>query len=158
MLLAPVVAALGYGYAVSDLFITQDRSRELRMVGLAESAMRVLAVYIGIQFGIYVAAISYATATVLAVAVRVIVAGRSGPVTVADHLATAIPALPLSVGCLLACEAAIFVSGHAGLTFTAEAVVLCLAGASGALAAGLVFKTSRAALLSVSEILRPGRA
>jgi len=158
MLLAPVVAALGYGYAVSDLFITQDRSRELRMVGLAESAMRVLAVYIGIQFGIYVAAISYATATVLAVAVRVIVAGRSGPVTVADHLATAIPALPLSVGCLLACEAAIFVSGHAGLTFTAEAVVLCLAGASGALAAGLAFKTSRAALLSVSEILRPGRA
>ena len=158
MLLAPVVAALGYGYAVSDLFITQDRSRELRMVGLAESAMRVLAVYIGIQFGIYVAAISYATATVLAVAVRVIVAGRSGPVTVADHLATAIPALPLSVGCLLACEAAIFVSGHAGLTFTAEAVILCLAGASGALAAGLAFKTSRAALLSVSEILRPGRA
>lgn len=158
MLLAPVVAALGYGYAVSDLFITQDRSRELRMVGLAESAMRVLAVYIGIQFGIYVAAISYATATVLAVCVRVFVAGRSGPVTVADHLATAIPALPLSIGCLLACEAVTFVSREAGLTFTVEAVVLCFAGVLGALATGLAFKTSRAALLSVSEILRPGRA
>ena len=158
MLLAPVIAALGYGYAVSDLFITQDRSRELRMVGLAESAMRILAVYVGIQFGITVAAISYAAATVLAVAIRVIVAGRSGPVTVADHLATAIPALPLSVGCLLACEAATFVSREAGLPFTVEAVVLCVAGALGALAAGLAFKTSRAALLSASEILRPGRA
>jgi hypothetical protein len=76
------------------------------MVGLAESALRVVAVYVGIQFGIYVAAVSYAAATILAVAIRVFVAGRSGPVTIADHLATAIPALPLSVGCLLACEAA----------------------------------------------------
>jgi PST family polysaccharide transporter len=158
MLLAPVVAALGYGYAVSDLFITQDRSRELRMVGLAESAMRVLAVYVGIQFGITVAAMAYAAATVLAVGVRVFVAGRSGPVTIADHLATAIPALPLSAGCLLGCEAATFVSRQASLSFTAEAVVLCSAGALGALAAGLAFKTSRAALLSASEILRPGRA
>jgi len=158
MLLAPVVAALGYGYAVSDLFITQDRSRELRMVGLAESALRVVAVYIGIQFGIYVAAMSYAAATVLAVGIRVVVAGRSGPVTIADHLATAIPALPLSAGCLLGCEAATFISRQAGLTFAAEAVVLCFAGILGAVAAGLAFKTSRAALLSASEILRPGRA
>ena len=158
MLLAPVVAALGYGYAVSDLFITQDRSRELRIVGLAESALRVVAVYIGIQFGIYVAAMSYAAATVLAVGIRVVVAGRSGPVTIADHLATAIPALPLSAGCLLGCEAATFISRQAGLTFAAEAVVLCFAGILGAVAAGLAFKTSRAALLSASEILRPGRA
>jgi hypothetical protein len=128
------------------------------MVGLAESAMRILAVFVGIQFGITVAAISYAAATVLAVGVRVFVAGRSGPVTVADHLATAIPALPLGAGCLLGCEAATFVSRQAGLTFTVEAVVLCLAGALSALAAGLAFKTSRAALLSASEILRPGRA
>ncbi len=158
MLLAPVVAALGYGYAVSDLFITQDRSRELRMVGLAESAMRVLAVFIGIQFGIYVAAVCYAAATVLAVAIRVFVAGRSGPVSVADHLATALPALPLSVGCLLGCEAATLLGRQAGLTAMGEAVALCLAGALGALAAGLTFKISRAALLSASEILRPGRA
>ncbi|HKQ09812.1 MAG TPA: lipopolysaccharide biosynthesis protein [Rhizomicrobium sp.] len=158
MLLAPVVAALGYGYAVSDLFITQDRSRELRMVGLAESAMRVLAVYTGIQFGIAIAAMGYAAATVLAVGIRVFVAGRSGPVTFADHLATAIPALPLSVGCLLGCEAATFVGRQAGLTVTAGAVVLCAAAVLGALAAGLAFKTSRAALLSAGAILRPGRA
>jgi hypothetical protein len=120
--------------------------------------MRVLAVYVGIQFGITVAAMAYAAATVLAVGVRVFVAGRSGPVTIADHLATAIPALPLSAGCLLGCEAASFVSRQASLSFTAEAAVLCSAGALGALAAGLAFKTSRAALLSASEILRPGRA
>jgi hypothetical protein len=79
-------------------------------------------------------------------------------VTIADHLATAIPALPLSAGCLLGCAAASFLSRPAGLGVTAEAVILCLAGAMGALAAGLAFKTSRAALLSASEILRPGRA
>jgi PST family polysaccharide transporter len=158
MLLGPVVAALGFGYAVSDLFITQDRSRELRMVGLAESAMRVLAVYIGIQFGLYIAAIAYASATVLAVGVRVFVAGRSGPVTIADHLATALPALPLSAGCLLGCEAAIYLSRHAGLSPVPEAVTICAAAVMAALMAGLVFKTSRAALLSASEILRPGRA
>ena len=59
---------------------------------------------------------------------------------------------------LLGCEAATFVSRQAGLTFTAEAAGVCFAGALGALAAGLAFKTSRAALLSASEILRPGRA
>jgi len=158
MMLAPVVAALGYGYAVSDLFITQDRSRELRMVGLAESAMRVLAAYIGIQFGITVAAMAYAAATVLGVGIRVFVAGRSGPVSIADHLATAIPALPLSAGCLLGCALAAFASRPAGLGDTAEAIILCFGAALGALAAGLAFKTSRAALLSASEILRPGRA
>jgi len=158
MLLAPVVAALGYGYAVSDLFITQDRSRELRMVGLVESGMRVLAVYIGIQFGIYIAAVSYAAATVLAVVVRVFVAGRSGPVTILDHLATALPSLPLCAGCLLGCEAGIYLSRQAGLAPMAEASVICAAAILTALTAGLVFKTSRAALLSASEILRPGRA
>jgi polysaccharide transporter, PST family len=158
MLLAPVVAALGYGYAVSDLFITQDRSRELRMVGLAESAMRVLAVYVGIQFGIYIAAICYAAATVLAVGVRVFVAGRSGPVTIADHLATALPALPLCAGCLLGCEAGIYLSRHAGLAPVPEAVMICAASVMAAFTAGLVFKTSRAALLSAGEILRPGHA
>ncbi|HKU54096.1 MAG TPA: hypothetical protein VJP60_01935, partial [Rhizomicrobium sp.] len=95
---------------------------------------------------------------VLAVGIRVFVAGRSGPVTFADHLATAIPALPLSAGCLLGCEAATFVGRQAGLTVTAGAVVLCAAAVLGALAAGLAFKTSRAALLSAGEILRPGRA
>jgi len=157
MLLAPVVAALGYGYAVSDLFITQDRSRELRMVGLAESAMRVLAVYIGIQFGIAIAAIAYATATVLAVGIRVFVAGRTGPVTISDHLATAIPALPLGAGCLLGSQAAIYLSRQAGLTAVPEAAAICFAAILFALVAGLIFRTSRAALLSAGEMLRPGR-
>jgi hypothetical protein len=79
-------------------------------------------------------------------------------VTLADHLSTALPALPLSLGCVLGCATAAFASRQAGLTVTAEAIVLCCAGLLGALAAGLAFKTSRAALLSASEILRPGRA
>jgi hypothetical protein len=106
----------------------------------------------------YVAAISYAAATVLAVGVRVFVAGRSGPVTFADHVATAIPALPVSAGCLLGCEFATFIGRQADLTVMAGAVLLCVAGLLGAVVAGLAFKTSRAALLSASEILRPGRA
>jgi polysaccharide transporter, PST family len=155
MLLAPVVGALGYGYAVSDLFITQNRSRELRMVGLAESALRVLAVFVGIHFGLRVAAMSYAGATLLSVGIRVFVAGRSGPVSLRDHLATVIPALPVSMGCLAGCEAAIYASWQAGLAPMAQAVAICLAGIAGALGVGLVFKTSRSALFSVSEMLRP---
>jgi PST family polysaccharide transporter len=155
MFLAPVVGALGYGYAVSDLFITQNRSRELRIVGLAESTLRVLAVFVGIQFGLHVAAMSYAGATILSIGIRVFVAGRSGPVSIRDHLATVIPALPISAGCLAGCQVAIYTAWQLGSTPIAQAVAICIAGTAGALAAGLAFKTSRSALLSASEMLRP---
>ncbi len=102
MLLAPVVGALGYGYAVSDLFITQNRSRELRMVGLARSGPAGIG---GLSSAFSSACMSrrcpMRRATVLAVGIRVFVAGRSGPGDrPRDHLATAIPALPVCAGCL----------------------------------------------------------
>ncbi|MBV9508765.1 MAG: lipopolysaccharide biosynthesis protein, partial [Caulobacteraceae bacterium] len=47
--LSPVVGCLGFGYAVGDLFISQNRAAELRTIGLFEAVLRVSAAAIGLR-------------------------------------------------------------------------------------------------------------
>ena len=93
-ILAPVVGVLGF-YPILDLFITQDRAAELRTIGLVEMVVSIGAVFRGIQVGLYAAAAAYAAATVMAVVLRIVIAGRTGPVTAMDHVRTALPSLPI---------------------------------------------------------------
>ena len=99
--LAPAIAALGFGYAVSDLYITQNRARELGLLGLFELMVRCLSVAAAVRFGAIAIAAAFSASTLLVVAVRIAVAGRSGPVSFTDHLRAAAPALPLALGALV---------------------------------------------------------
>lgn len=95
--LAPALAAVGVGYAASDLFITQDRSRELRWLGLSEAALRIGAIYVGVRFGLLGGALAFSLSTIAAVLLRIFVAGRRGPVSFVDQIRAAAPGTMLAV-------------------------------------------------------------
>jgi PST family polysaccharide transporter len=156
-LLSPAVAALGFGYAVGDLFITQNRSAALRSIGLAEMCARVAAVSVGVRFGVLGAALAYSISTLLIVSVRVYVAGRTGPISAKDHLQAAAPALPLAFGTGIGCAAGMLLTERFHLGALPEVLTTCcLGGALGCLAAA-AFKESRYALLDVAATLQiPG--
>lgn len=153
--LAPSAAVIGFGYAITDLFVTQNRSRDLRTLGLAEMVLRVTAAGVGIQFGAWWACLGYALATVVAIALRIIVAGRVGPVTALDHLRTIIPSLPISFGVALGCGAGLFAAAHMGPHAIAHAAVVIVPGVLLGAIVGLSVPSSRAALAELLEMVTP---
>jgi polysaccharide transporter, PST family len=155
-ILAPVIGALGFGYAVSDLFITQDRSAELRSLGLAELVVRVGAVFIGVRFGIYGAAGAYMLATLSVVVARVYVASRSGPVSFADHVATALPAAPIAAGVALGCGIGFYVSDALASGLIVRAIIITGASTVLALGAMLMVGVSRRAVFALFRSMRGG--
>ena len=158
-ILGPAVAGLGFGYIVSDLFITQNRSAELRTLGIFELFVRVTVVSVGVCFGILMAALGYTIATLIVVFVRIYAAGRSGPVTLRDHLEAAAPAIPVSVGTAAGCAAGLTAATVFSLSAGPTAIVICGAGGLCAAAAGLVFTASRHAMVEVAATLSvPGAA
>jgi polysaccharide transporter, PST family len=157
-ILAPVVGVLGFGYAVSDLFITQNRSRELRTLGLAEAAFRISAVFIGVRFGLYFAAGAYAFATVVVVVIRVYVAGLRGPVGFRDHLRTVLPSLPIMVGTALGCWAGGSLATHLSWSTTAEASMIGSTGIGFAIVTALSVGSSRKALYELVKSMRVSAA
>ena len=155
--LGPVVAALGYGYAVGDLFITQNRSRELRFVGMVEMVARLSAISIGLHFGVIYSALGYTVATLAVVSVRVLVAGKSGPVTVWDHCRASFPALPLAAGAASGGFAGIYASHIQQTSPLATTCIILAAGALCSLLAALSVKSSREELITLAVSLRlPG--
>jgi len=152
--LAPAVAALGFGYAASDLFITQNRSAELRTLGLCELVFRVLGVCAAAPFGVVAIAASFSATTLLVVVARVLVAGRSGPVTVRDHVGAAGPAAILGLGALVGCLGGQLAVSQFALPVLPAAVVLCAAGGAVSGLFGLVSKSSRRALIEMMGTLR----
>lgn len=106
--LAPTLCFTGIAFAAADIFITQDRSRELRNLGLFELVVRVGAVALGVQFGVVSTAIAFAAATATVVVARVAVAGRSGPVTTRDQFAAASTGLLPGAGAGALCVLAYF--------------------------------------------------
>jgi PST family polysaccharide transporter len=153
-ILAPVVGVLGF-YPVLDLFITQDRTAELRTIGLLEMVIRSGAVFLGIQFGLYTAAASYTAATVLAVVLRIAIAGRTGPVTMMDHVRTALPSIPICAGVSLGCVCGYLVAEK--LDFGRITTTVIVTGLAAIL--GLVclwfFASSREVAKSFLRALRP---
>ena len=155
--LSPLVATPGFGYVGNDLFITQNRSAELRTLGFIEVAFRVLGVVAALPFGVLWVAASYSATTVIVVAVRVVVASRTGPVTLADHLGAAVPAVPLALGALAGCWLGELAAAQLALPQLPAVAVICLGGGLGC-AIGLASKSSRNALVELAATLRGGHA
>jgi PST family polysaccharide transporter len=155
--LAPTLVATAVASAAGDLFITQDRADELRTIGLIETVLRVGAVIIGVQFGIVATALAYTLSTMLAVSIRLVVAGRKGPVSLSDQLGATLPGIPIAVGSAIGCAAAdVFVHFYVLSAFR-NALVLLTTGCIGGLVAALCVPVSKSALLDVLEIFQFSR-
>jgi PST family polysaccharide transporter len=150
MALSPVLAVLGLLYSVSDLFVTQDRSNEMRNLGLAEMTIRVGTIFVGLRFGLIGAAAAFTVATTIVGIIRIFVAGRSGPVTARDQFSQILPSLPLTAGAAIGGLAArmLLPLHSSGLT----AVAALTSAAVFAMIIGLAFRSSRAAILDLAEM------
>lgn len=157
--LAPTLGAHVFGYAAGDLFLTQNRSAELRTLGLVELVIRVSAVAALIPYGLVWAACGFTISTFAAAALRVFVVGRIGPVNRIDQLRAAGAGVPPTIGSVIACLAATAVTPDEWLSPWRAAIVI-IAGATGALLVGLIFPGSRRALgefadaFGVSRVLK----
>lgn len=152
--LAPAVAALGLGYAVSDLFITQNRSRELGRLGLFELVLRCVSIAVAAPFGAVAVAAGFSASTLMVVVIRAAVAGRSGPVSLGDHLRAAAPAAPLALGALAGALVGATMAWRFALSDMAAAAAICgAAGVAGGLF-GLALPSSRAALIDMAAAVR----
>ncbi len=152
--LAPAIAALGFGYAAGDLFITQDRSAELRSLGLAELAVRVAGIAAAARFGVVAVAASFSATTLLVVVVRVLAAGRKGPVSAADHFVAAGPGMVLALGAALGCVAGQWIVQRFAMAALSATVLLGLWAAIAGCAMALALPPSRRALLEMVRTLR----
>jgi PST family polysaccharide transporter len=156
-LLAPSLAAVGFGYAAGDLFISQNRSRELRTLGIVDMVARVAAILFGVQFGIYGAAVGFSVASILMAFVRVAVAGRQGPVGTRDQLRAGLPGILL--GTAAAIGAGVGLTGAMRLTLTdlTSAILGLSLGGLFALVGGLFVPVTRRALVDLAEALGLGK-
>jgi PST family polysaccharide transporter len=102
-ILAPALALMGLLYSLNDLFMTQDRSDELRTIGLAEMVFRIASVCIGVMFGLVGIALAYSISSAIVCVIRVNIAGRKGPVTAKDQMMQLLPALPIGLVCTMSC-------------------------------------------------------
>lgn len=157
MMLAPSLAFYALGYSASDLFITQDRSGELRTLGLFEAFIRVGSIAIGVQIGLTATALAFTISNSVMAMRKVYVASRSGPVTLKDHFAAIIPAVPLAGGAAIGAVSVQILDRFMG--FTDPALAFSQLGASMicSLIAGLLFSSSRAALLAILSLVGLGR-
>lgn len=152
--LAPALAGLGFAHAVSDLFITQNRSSELRTIGIVEMVTRCGAVFIGVKFGLVSAAAAYSASTLLSVPLRIFMAGREGPVDVRAQLGACLPALPIAGGVVVGCALPLLLAVGVEMSSLVLTVSIGLAGGLGAVAAALVFRGSRVAVTEqVADLL-----
>lgn len=147
--LAPAVAALGFGYAVSDLYITQNRARELGLLGLFELAVRGLSMLAVARWGAVAIAAAFSASTLLVVAVRITVAGRSGPVSLGDHLGAAAPALPLALGALVGAMAGAAAARRFGWPDLAATAAIGGLGLAMSAIFGLAAPASRRAMIDM---------
>ncbi len=156
-ILSPAIAGLGFGYAIGDLFITQDRSAELRTIGLVEVVVRVIAISIGVYFSVYAAAFAYSVATISAVCFRVYVAGRKGPVTIKDHLLALAPTAPVALGVTLGCVFGLCMTTMLALPVVSRAILICCSGGVAGGLIGIAVPSSREALIEIAVTLHiPG--
>jgi len=155
--LAPSLFAVALAYSISDLFITQNRAGELRNLGLIEMVIRLGTIAVCVQFGLFATAVGFTASTILAAVLRMIVAGRKGPVTVRDQLSAALPGVPLAIGAGVG-SGAVALASHVTPISTAGLAVCELAlGAVFALGGGLCVSSSRRALLSILAIFGADR-
>jgi PST family polysaccharide transporter len=157
---APIVAWLGVAAALLPvsvttglLFVTQDRAPELLKVGTLNSTISIVSILIGLPFGPVGVAASFALGSTFVRAPMCFwLAGRKGPVTVADLLASVAPSVV--AGC--AVFAAVFAFRHLPLVETASPMValmlcVCVTFAIAAISFSCIPR-SRRALLSMGQL------
>ncbi|MBB5712152.1 PST family polysaccharide transporter [Sphingomonas xinjiangensis] len=148
--LAPAFAGMGAAYAIGDLFITQNRSAELRTLGLVELVIRVGAIVAGMSFGVVATAWSFSCSTLLVAVIRLTVAGRKGPVGVGDQLSAIVPGIPLACGAAVGSLLGLWLTDHMYLEDPFSSLAIISASGSGlAVVAGTAFATSRRAMMEV---------
>jgi PST family polysaccharide transporter len=148
-ILAPTLAALGLGVSVSDLFVTQNRSAELRTLGLVEMVLRIGACAIGVFFGLVGVSIAYTVSTIIVCVVRVIVAGRTGPVSAKDQFSQMLPSAPIAVGSIVGCAAATLALTQFHPTSLVSLIAIFGAGSVVGFSCGLAAPASRRAIFEV---------
>lgn len=148
--LAPILAIMGFSYGVADLFITQDRAAELRTLGLFEVLIRAGSIGLGLSFGLVGAAIGFSLSTIIVAVVRVLVVGRSGPVTAIDQLRQVLPSMPLAAGALFGCL--LIRTADLELSFTVQGLLLIAASGASALGVGILVPHSRRALIELISL------
>ena len=157
--LAPTLSAIGLSYSVSDLYVTQDRSAELRTLGLFEMIFRVGSIALGVPFGLVGVSVGFTVSTIVVCVVRMVVAGRKGPVTIRDQLGAAAPAVPVAIGALVGSLAVQGLIATHPVAWPLRAVLFFGAAATLSLIAGIVVPASRSALLDLAATFKiPGLA
>lgn len=149
--LSPGLIGTGLGYSASHLFVTQDRSAELRTLGLYDLALIVLGVIAGSRFGIVGAAVGVSFASVAGSLLRVHVSGRNGPISRMDQLKAGASGIPLAIGAAAACAGTAALLCSIPLGDAGRSAALISAGGVGALAFGLPINSSRAAVFQIAE-------
>ena len=144
--LAPALAGMGVAYSVGDLFITQDRSAELRTLGIVEMFLRVGSVVICVWHGLVAAAVGFTVSTLIAAVIRLLVAGRRGPVSSGDQLRAAAASLPILAGAGAGCILMTILSSRVDFASNVLALSYVLIGAVGSLLGGAVTADSRMAI------------
>ena len=167
---APILAWLGVAAALLPvaiitglLFLTQDRTPELFTVGALGSAIAVVSILIGLPYGPVGVAASFALgSTFVRVPLVFWLAGRKGPVTVADFYSSLVPSVVAGAAVLGAVFAFRQIPATAAM---APIVGLLLSGGIAAavtLACYLCIPRSRRALRSMrhlsSQLLGYGKA
>lgn len=155
--LAPSLFAVALAYSISDLFITQNRAAELRNLGLVEMAIRLGTIFVSVQYGLFATAVGFTVSTIAASTLRMFVAGRKGPVTVSDQLGAAAPGIPLAIGAGIGSGLVAGASHFVPISTAGLAVCELAVGAVFALGVGLMFASSRRALLSIIAIFGADR-
>jgi PST family polysaccharide transporter len=137
------------------LFVTQERAPELLKVGMIGTTIGIVSILIGLPFGPVGVAASFAlSCTFVRVPICFWLAGRKGPVTVADLFASVAPSV--IAGC--AVFAAVFAFRHLPLVQSASPIVALLLCACVTLAVTAIcfgcIPRSRRALLSMRHLSR----
>jgi PST family polysaccharide transporter len=148
--LAPVLALMGLVYSLDDLFMTQDRSAELRTVGLIEMVFRIASVSVGVLFGLVGIAIAYSLSSAIVCLVRIHIAGRRGPVTARDQISQIFPALPIGLACAASCLTAKILFWQFPQSAAVELAVLIAGTLFGGLLS-LAFKSPRRAIVELFQ-------
>lgn len=152
LFLAPSLTAFALGYCTGDLFITQNRSAELRTIGLIEMTVRVSSILVGVQFGLAMTALAFTISNSIMAIYRAWVAGRSGPVSFRDQIHATRPAAPLAIGALIGGAAAWAYNIYQPLTPPLLTLLTMAFSGGTALAVGLCVYSSRNALHSIANI------
>jgi PST family polysaccharide transporter len=157
---APILAWMGVTaiyipvtYALSWLYMSQDRTREMLQASVVSAALMIVAILCGLPFGpVGVAAAFAISGTVIRAPVLFWLVGRDGPVRARDfYLILAAPAAGGAAVAAVAWAARRWLPLD-GMSTTAEVAILAALGIASALAVYFLFPRSRRAVRSLGRL------